>query len=267
MIRLQADIERKVYRDPPTVALEGLRFHAEAGEFVAIVGPSGAGKTTLLNIVAGLDHDVEGHLQFDGEATSGRDRSPRVSFVFQTPRLMPWLTALDNVRLVLDDSARSVELARRLLQDVGLADFAGAFPGRLSGGMQRRLALARAFAVKPGLLLMDEPFVSLDAPTGWRLRRQLLVLWQELRPTVLYVTHNLREALTLADRILFLSARPGRVVLDQPVDLRRPRAPQDPAVRELDDYLLVEHPELLSGLARRREGTASTDPATDAELT
>jgi NitT/TauT family transport system ATP-binding protein len=241
MSRVRVDIRRKIYPGSERPALAELRFVAAAGEMVAIVGPSGAGKSTLLNVVAGLDRDVEGRVEVEG----------RVGMMFQLSRLMPWLTALDNLRLVLPKGPAGDERARRLLRDVGLDEVGEAFPGRLSGGMQRRLALARAFAVDPELLLLDEPMVSLDAPTGARLRRHLLDLWRETRPTVLYVTHDLREALAVADRVLFLSASPGRVILDMPVDVPRPREPGDAAVGALYDRVLALHPELLAG---RRDG-------------
>ncbi len=250
MTALQVSIERKVYRDPPTVALEALRFSVADGEFLSVVGPSAAGKSTLLNIIAGLDKDVSGEIRLGPEArTPGGEHAARVAFVFQTPRLMPWLSVLDNVCLVLPESEKDRERAQQLLQAVGLADFMHAFPARLSGGMQRRVALARAFAVKPQLLLMDEPFVSLDAPTAWRLRQQLLALWDELKPTILFVTHDLREALTLSDRVLFLSNRPGRIVLEKKIDLPRPRKPQDADVLALEERLMTDHPQILSGLA------------------
>ena len=242
---LRITIERKAFESPPTVALEGLELAVEPGEFVAIVGPSGAGKSTLLNIVAGLDRHYEGDVVYAPGANGVRD--PRVGYVFQSPRLMPWLTALDNVRLVLPQDAGGDEAARAILDEVGLQGFEDAYPGQLSGGMQRRVALARAFSVKPVLLLMDEPFASLDEPLAWRLRGRLHELWRRHRPTVLFVTHDLKEALSLADRVLFLSPRPGRVVWEQPVALPRPRERDDPEVEGLRAELLGRHPELLAG--------------------
>lgn len=161
---------------------------------------------------------------------------------------MPWLTVLDNVLLVTDASPAAQRRARELLAAMGLADVLDAYPGRLSGGMQRRVALARAFVIEPKLLLMDEPFVSLDVPTANRLRAMLVEQWQRSGATVLFVTHDLREALALADRICFLSAAPGRVVLELPLTLARPRAPDDAAVQALHAELLARHPELLAGL-------------------
>ena len=270
MKRLDVRIVRKSYPGARRPALESLTLATDAGAIVGIVGPSGCGKSTLLNIVAGLDHAFEGTVEVDGQpahkATDGRNgRAPvRIGMMFQASRLMPWLTVLDNLRLVLPgETAQGTAHARRLLQDVGLEDVEGAFPARLSGGMQRRVALARAFAVEPELLLLDEPLVSLDAPTASRLRGHLIELWQGTRPAVLYVTHELREALAVADRVLFLSPGPGRVVLELPVTLPRPREPGDPAVGELHDRLLARHPELLAGSADHRDDDVRAPTGTD----
>jgi NitT/TauT family transport system ATP-binding protein len=244
---LDIDIARKRYPDRggrPHVALAGLRLEIARGEFVCVVGPSGCGKTTLLNVVGGLDTEVEGHVLLDG-----RPPSAGVGFMFQEPRLMPWLTVLDNVLLVAPDPEAARGRARALLEAMELGDVLDAWPGRLSGGMQRRVALARAFSIDPDLLLMDEPFVSLDAPTANRLRAMLVELWQRRGATVLFVTHDLREALALGDRVCFLSGSPGRVVLDLPVELPRPRAHDDAAVSALHAELMARYPELLEGLA------------------
>ncbi len=262
MTRLNVRIGRKHYPGAPRPALESLTLWAGAGEIVGIVGPSGCGKSTLLNIVAGLDRAFEGSVEIDDRpahgAPDGRGGSPpvRIGMMFQASRLMPWLTVLDNLRLVLGPRAEDAARARSLLRDVGLDEDEGAYPARLSGGMQRRVALARAFAVEPELLLLDEPLVSLDAPTAARLRRHLVELWQATRPAVLYVTHELREALAVADRVLFLSPGPARVVLELPVGLARPREPTDAAVGALHDRLLTHHPELLAGSAGHQSGDA-----------
>jgi NitT/TauT family transport system ATP-binding protein len=245
---LEIEIRRKVYPAASAgaghVALQDVEFAVDEGQFACVVGPSGCGKTTMLNIIGGLDRDMEGCVRF-GE--NGSDARPRCGYVFQSPRLMPWLTVLDNVRLVLGDEAR--ERARAILVEMGLESVLDSYPNRLSGGMQRRVALARAFAIEPTLLLLDEPFVSLDAPAADYLRGLLLELWQRRPTTVLFVTHDLREALELADRVLFMSASPGRVVLDFPIELPRPRRAGDPALERLRQRLLVERPELLAGLA------------------
>lgn len=163
---------------------------------------------------------------------------------------MPWLSVQQNLELVLAPQSRAHQVTplQDLLALVGLPGCGAMFPGQLSGGMQRRVALLRAFIVEPDLLLMDEPFQSLDAPTANQLRILLQDLWQRTCPTVLFVTHSLREALSLADRILFLSAQPSRVILDLPVDLQHPRAIEDLSVQKLHESLLDQYPQLLGGL-------------------
>jgi ABC-type nitrate/sulfonate/bicarbonate transport system ATPase subunit len=224
-------------------ALCGLQLNVAHGEFVCLVGPSGCGKSTLLNVVGGLDKDFAGAVRVDGAAPGAG-----IGFMFQSPRLMPWLSVLDNVRLVLGGTPADEARARELLAAMELSDVLAAYPGRLSGGMQRRVALARAFAVEPRLLLMDEPFVSLDAPTADRLRAMLIELQRRCGSTVLFVTHDLREALALADRVCFLSGSPGRIVYELPISAAKPRRPGDATVNALYDDLLRRHPDLLAGL-------------------
>jgi len=225
-------------------AIQQLAFTAQAGEFVAIVGPSGAGKSTLLKIISGLERDFEGNVQFASDAAP-QTTLARVGFMFQEPRLMPWLTVAQNLALV-DPTAVGARLAAAL-DSVGLEQCAALFPNQLSGGMQRRVALLRAFLVAPQLLLMDEPFQSLDAPTAEQLRAQLLSLWEGSRATVLFVTHHLEEALTLADRVLFLSSGPSHIALDFAVHLPRASGRDATAVQRLAQQLLALHPDLLSG--------------------
>lgn len=234
---LQVAIDAKRYADGKLV-LHQLKFVLRGSEFVAIVGPSGAGKSTLLNLLAGLDRDC------DGRITRGPGAQP-LGMMFQEPRLMPWLNLRDNLQLVLDRPAHQTIDA--VLADVGLAEAANVFPAQLSGGMQRRAALARAFVVAPRLLMLDEPFVSVDAPTRAQLHALLQALWQKSRPTVLFVTHDVREAIALADRVLFLSAAPARVLLDLPVPLQRPRSVDDVEVDAVLRGWLDAHPQLLSG--------------------
>jgi NitT/TauT family transport system ATP-binding protein len=202
----------------PIIALRNLEAHIAPGEFCVITGPSGCGKTTLLNIVAGLDKDFLGVLGFE---PAGR-RLPRIGYVFQNPRLLPWRTVRENVALVRQHNHDRFGL-ERLLGEVGLADAADLYPTRLSGGMARRVALARAFAITPDLLLLDEPFVSLDAPAADRLRGLLVRLVTSRPVTVLFVTHELSEAVALADRVLVLSPVPGRIVAEMPIPLARER--------------------------------------------
>jgi ABC-type nitrate/sulfonate/bicarbonate transport system ATPase subunit len=241
-------VKRKAYRTAqgePLLALENLEFSVPDRQWVCLVGPSGCGKSTLLNLLAGLDRDFDGDIRI----ANGRDAANPVGYMFQTPRLMPWLTVRDNVRLALPDFGDSEGLAEKLLAEMNLTQFLDAYPRQLSGGMQRRVALARSFVTEPRLLLLDEPFLSLDAPAAQQLRRLLLAQWQRRPTTVVFVTHDLREALQLADRILFLSRRPGRVVRDFMVDLPRPREADGLEIETLRRRLLAEDPELLSGLA------------------
>lgn len=228
-----------------TQALGQINLQFQAGEFIALVGPSGAGKTTLLRLIAGLDNKYSGSIQIPKLSTTDLE----TAFLFQEPRLMPWLTVVDNIRLVIPKTERNTYEARidQLLEQVGLSQFAQAYPKELSGGMVRRVALVRAFVRNPALLLMDEPFQALDAPTANQLRYMTLELWASTRCTVLFVTHSLREALMLADRVVFLSARPSQVLLDYTVPLARPREIESTQVHELHHELLTHYPQLLSG--------------------
>jgi NitT/TauT family transport system ATP-binding protein len=239
MTALSVDIRRKAFSGSEII--RGLEFAVAPGEFVALVGPSGCGKSTLLNLISQLDDDFDGRI----EHASGE----RLGFMFQSPRLMPWLSARDNVALVCDEPKASLVEADRLLTDVGLGERCDAWPNQLSGGQQRRVALARAFITAPSLLLMDEPFVSLDAPTANALREQLLALWRAHSPAIVYVTHELREALTLADRVLFLGSPPAGILLDYRVPLTRPRSGNIDAgeIAALQVELLARYPNLLSG--------------------
>ena len=245
MTACAVQIERKQFAD--ALVLQDVAFTITPGSFTALVGPSGAGKSTLLNIVSGLDDDFVGRLDWnDG-------RPGRVAYVFQEPRLMPWLTARRNIELVLPDPAAAGDRVDHLLSRVGLAGRGDAFPGELSGGMQRRIALARAMVIEPDVLLLDEPFSSLDEPTAERLRELLIGLWREQGNAVLLVTHNLREAVALADRILFLSRDPARVVhREELAEGAGRRAPRDPDA--LMRSLLQRHPEILSGIAGQAGG-------------
>jgi NitT/TauT family transport system ATP-binding protein len=235
---LEIDIASKVYQTaagPPLLAIKGLRFAVAEGEFACLVGPSGCGKTTCLRILLGLERDYDGRIALPGG-------DPRIGVAFQEPRLLPWRTVEENVRL-----AQPVALRERPLDDLfarlGLAGFKHFYPGELSLGLARRAALARAFAVEPRLLLLDEPFVSLDEATASDLRALLVDVWQARPTTALMVTHNLREAVQLADRIFVLSARPGRVLGEYPVMIERGRRSPD-AVRAISVDLATRFPGL-----------------------
>ena len=253
MSTLDIKIARKSYSrigQDPFAALSDLQFKVNEGEFVSVVGPSGCGKTTLLNLIGGLDSDLDGSILVNGVAP---EDGPMTGHMFQTPRLMPWLTVRDNVCLVQDQPASNGNRADELLVEMGLADFADAYPAHLSGGMRRRVALARAFLNEPSLLLLDEPFLSLDAPVANHLRQMLLDLCGRRSATVLFVTHDLREALYLADRVLFMSGGPGTIVLDLPVYLSRPREPESEDVERLRISLLKDNPQLRAGLVEKKE--------------
>lgn len=218
---------RKVFEglERPVVALDGVSFEASGHTFVSIVGPSGCGKSTLLNILAGVEVPTSG----TAEIREG-DRRARVGYVFQAPRLLPWRTVLDNMLFVQrdrDDGTR--ERALRYLDMVGLTEFRAAFPAQLSGGMQQRVGIARAFSIEPDALLMDEPFSHLDAITARALRRELHSIWIETKKTVLFVTHDVGEAVELSNRIVILG-RGGKLREDLTLDLPFPRDPADDRV-------------------------------------
>ena len=244
MVSLDISIQSKVYPSSLEIILEGLGFSVSKGEFVALVGPSGAGKSTLLNMIAGLERSDPGEVLYNGSSMA--DRPPcKMGYIFQQPRLMPWLTVAENLRLVMP-KVRDTQI-EAILTRVGLSGKSASYSKQLSGGMQRRVSIARAFLTQPELLLLDEPFVSLDAPNAQRLRDLLLELWQEHKPTVVFVTHDLNEAIQLADRVLFLSSAPGRVVLDKVVDIQRPRHSEDNAFQQWKAQMLSEHSGLLEG--------------------
>ena len=206
-------------------ALENISFEVYPEEFVCVLGPSGSGKTTLLRLLAGLLPPSSGEIIFKGQKLAGPP--PGVGFVFQKPSLMPWRTVLQNITLPLEilnvPPAVRLEKAMDLVELVSLQGFEHSLPRDLSGGMAQRVAIARALVHDPDVLLMDEPFGSLDALTRERMGTELLRIWQARRKTVVMVTHSISEALLLADRVLVLSQRPGRLRLDMGVDLPRPR--------------------------------------------
>jgi NitT/TauT family transport system ATP-binding protein len=207
-------------------ALEGISLTINEGEFVALLGPSGCGKSTLLNLLAGFEKTSEGTLLFDGETVTrpGPDRG----VVFQEAALFPWLNVWENVvfgpRVQGVARADYEAKARGLLKLVGLEAFADALPVQLSGGMRQRVGIARVLAMSPRALLMDEPFGALDAQTRLAMQQLLLDVWQSLGTTVLFVTHDIDEAILLSDRICVMSARPGRIMRTIPIALARPRS-------------------------------------------
>jgi len=209
----------------PVHALSSIDLDIADGEFVAVVGPSGCGKSTLLRILAGLDDHDAGDLTLAGKSVSGP--STDVGFVFQAANLLPWLTVRDNVRLPLRVGRAAMAVGSdidALLDMTGLADFGDRYPYELSGGMQQRAGICRALARNPKILLMDEPFGALDALTRERMNLELQRIWQTSGKTIVLITHSISEAVFLGDRVVVMSARPGRVVADITIPIPRPRS-------------------------------------------
>lgn len=207
-------------------ALQSVSLTVQSGEFVCLVGPSGSGKSTLLRIIAGLVHPDTGRVIFQGQPLS--EPHTEIGFVFQSTNLMPWRTVLQNVLLPLEIQKKTISLADQvrasaMLDLVGLNDFHHAYPRQLSGGMNQRVVLARTLIHQPRLLLLDEPFGALDALTRERLNLEILRIQQGQQVTAIMVTHSIPEAVFLADRVIVLSERPGRVIADLPISLARPR--------------------------------------------
>jgi NitT/TauT family transport system ATP-binding protein len=226
-MRLVVEDVSKTYRDRAgqgVEALAGVTFTAEPEEVLAVVGPSGCGKSTLLNMMAGLLTPSGGRVGFEGELPTGR---PLTAMVFQEFALFPWRTVQANVEFGLEEAgvppAERRAVARHYVELTGLGGFERKYPHQLSGGMRQRVGIARALAVDPAVLLMDEPFSALDAQTRQLMQEELLAIWERTRKTILYVTHNIHEAVWMADRVVVLSRRPGRVLEIVPVELKRPR--------------------------------------------
>jgi NitT/TauT family transport system ATP-binding protein len=212
-------------RGGPLLALDGIDLRVGAGEFVSVLGPSGCGKSTLLRLVAGLLTPDAGEIVVGGDAPAAARREKRFAFVPQSPALLPWETVDQNARLLTRVGRRGADGAdaSALLDEVGLGGFRDAYPYELSGGMQQRVALVRAFALGAPILLMDEPFAALDEITRAQMRYLLLRLWEHHRSTVLFVTHSVAEAVMLSDRVVVMSGRPGRVAHIETIPLIRPR--------------------------------------------
>ncbi len=241
---LQVESLYKAFDSPNNgdlLAIANISFSVSSGEFLCIVGPSGSGKTTLLQILAGLLPPTKGQVWLAGEPLT--KPQPEISIVFQKPNLMPWRTVLDNVLLPLQIQAAPAAEAQQRGQEalalVGLSEFASAYPKQLSGGMEQRVAVARALIQQPQILLLDEPFGALDALTRERLNLELLRLWQSRNLTAIMVTHNIREAVFLADRVLVLSPRPATIFAEFVINLPRPR-PKGIEYSEEFGYLAYE---------------------------
>lgn len=243
--RLKLDNVTVRFKARGVAAVEDVSLSIACGEFVALLGPSGCGKSTLLNVMAGFCAATRGHVSLDGEPLIAP--SAKCGVVFQKHSLFPWMTALDNVafgprRLGMSDPRR---IAQELLDTVGLGHVANAWPASLSGGMQQRVGIARALATRPPVLLMDEPFGALDAQTRSLMQEELLSIWDKLRPTVVFVTHDIEEAIFLADRVVVMQAFPGRIAQEFAIPFKRPRASE-----VMDDTRFIERRREIADIIR-----------------
>lgn len=239
---LAIDIKSKQYPERGKaghhLAIADFKLEVNSNEFVCLVGPSGCGKTTLLNIIAGLDRNYDGRVDL-GQAHF----QPKIGYVFQNPRLLPWSTVRENIELAIEDKGSS-DNVDTLLEIMQLSQFQHVYPERLSLGMSRRAAIIRAFAINPDVLLMDEPFVSLDMANARQIRRLLVKLWEERPHTVLFVTHDLREAIELADRIIFLGSAPMKILVETTVPLSKNDRDNEQAIETFRQQLLSDYPDL-----------------------
>lgn len=228
--------------------LVDLSFEVGQGEFVCILGPSGCGKSTLLSTLSGLMHPLEGTIRIDGRDLYRDDGptgpEPRLGFVFQDHRLLPWRTVSQNISLVLKaagfDESEHEGIIRRYLSMLHIEQFYDSWPLNLSGGQRQRVSIARALAIDPLYILMDEPFSTLDEVTARRMRQELLEVWSESRKTIIFVTHSIREAVYLADRILGLTANPGRLYRTIDVDVPRVRSYEDTQLAQLEADIMAD---------------------------
>lgn len=222
--------------------LESLNLQIERGTFASIVGPSGCGKSTLLNIIAGIEGHDSGQVRI--VAQNGTNSAARIGYVFQSPRLLNWLTVEDNIKFALEaqniGKIRWDERVKKYLDMVGLAGQEHNYPLKLSGGMQQRVAIARALAIEPDILLMDEPFSHLDEITARKMRVDLMHILEHAQPTILFVTHSLREAVFLSEEVYMMSVKPARIFKHLRVAIPRPREPEDPRLFDLEKDLVRE---------------------------
>lgn len=242
MTTVSIQIHEKIHHGAELPTIENFSLTLNAGEFVCLVGQSGCGKTTLLNSIAGLDANYSGDIH-----VGNKTQHPQIGYVFQQPCLLPWRTVRENIELVFanQNAVPKVQIDN-LLDFMNLTAYANAYPKQLSEGMRRRVSIIRAFAINPDLLLMDEPFVSLDAPMAREVRELLQQLWQKRPHTVLFVTHDLREAISLADRLVFLTSHPMRVLTDVDVSISREQRNNVQAIENFRAQLIQNYPNLKS---------------------
>lgn len=237
-------------------ALDNITLTIKKGEFVSILGPSGCGKSTVLNLVAGFDTQSEGTIEVNGKKVTGAGADRVV--VFQEHGLFPWLTVLDNVAFGLKQKGigkkERHELAMEQIKAVHLSRFADRYPHELSGGMKQRAAIARALAMDPEILLMDEPFAALDEQTRLILHKELEEIWMRTRKTILFITHNIREAVILSDRVVVMSTRPGTIKKEFAVQAARPRDTADPLLHHVENAALDALADELEKVVREETG-------------
>ncbi len=242
-------------------ALRDINFEVAEGEFVCVVGPSGCGKSTLVSLVAGLEFPDSGQVFEDSKIVEGR--SPDRLVVFQEAALFPWLTVLENVAFGLKikgvSESERIQKSLEAIKMVHLSRFVNAHPHELSGGMKQRAVIARALVMDPKILLMDEPFAALDAQTRNMLQEELQAIWQKTRKTIIFVTHNVREATFLSDRVFEITARPGTIKNEYPIHIPRPRREQDPS-------LLIVQTKIMSSLKDEIEKVAKEELDVDYEV-
>lgn len=243
-------------KDDTLHVLEDIDFSIEAGEFVSLLGPSGCGKSTILKLIAGLSQPTSGELKVNGTPIAGPGTDRVV--VFQEGGLFPWMTVLENVTYGLKikkmSKREAEEKAMEGLRMVHLGNFTNAYPHELSGGMKQRVAIARALVMDPDVLLMDEPFAALDEQTRLVLHQELQDIWQKTGKTILFITHNIREALTLSDRVLLMSTRPGTIKKSFKVQASRPRNPSDSVIVDLEKRVMAELEEEMNKVLKEEFG-------------
>lgn len=243
-------------KDDTLHVLEDIDFSIEAGEFVSLLGPSGCGKSTILKLIAGLSHPSSGELKVNDTSITGPGTDRVV--VFQEGGLFPWMTVLENVTYGLKikkmSKSEAEEKAMDGLRMVHLGNFTGAYPHELSGGMKQRVAIARALVMDPDVLLMDEPFAALDEQTRLVLHQELQDIWQKTGKTILFITHNIREALTLSDRVLLMSTRPGTIKKSFTVQASRPRNPSDSVIVDMEKRVMAELEEEMNKVLKEEFG-------------
>ena len=245
-IKIKEKIFHNKHNNSKILVLKDIDIKIKTNEFLCIVGPSGCGKTTLMNMIGGLVKS-DGHILNFNKNRKNEDEN--FGYVFQTSRLLPWLTVKENVALVCNKNKFDESKVEDILENFGLKDFINYYPKSISGGMRRRVSLARAFINNPKVLLMDEPFVSLDQPTAENLYEVLINYWEKTKTTIILITHVLKEAILLGDRILFFSKNPGTVVFDYPVKSNRDKLSiESKFVNKEYLELTKKYPNLLNGL-------------------